>query len=293
MRGTQRVGSLLRLFLGAAFLCLAWVLLSSTQADAAERPAPVELIASVAEPVTGSVAVAAPAPVREDPVAVVADTTKPVVAPVVEQLRATTTATVDAGAAGLKDVAAAVPVLEAPIVAVADDVVALTDAVPVVGRDPLVDVPLPSRPGTPAPVPLPELDVVLPAALSDEPANPGAKQHDSPVVASQLDALRGLVLAAFDADSRDSKAPLVAVGDRTPLVSGAPQPSELPEPWPSPQSPMPPNQSVPSPGGGASSVDLASIGPAIVLPSPTTWGRTSSDWRVPRGLPDRPGSRPD
>jgi hypothetical protein len=293
MRGTQRVGSLLRLVLSAAFLCVAWVLLSSTQAEAAEHPAPVELIRSVAEPVTGSVAAPAAAPVLEDSAAVVADTAKPVVAPVVEQLRATTTATVDTGAAGLKVVAAAVPVLEAPIVAVADEAVALTDTIPVVGRDPLVDVPLPSQPGTPVPVPLPELDVLLPATSSEDPANPVAEQDDAPIVAPPVDALRGLVLAAFDADSRDSEAPHVAVGERTPLVSGAPQPSQLPEPWPSPHSPMPPAQSAPSPGGGASSGDLASIGPAVVLPSPPTWDRTSSDWRVPRGLPVRPGSRPD
>lgn len=295
MRGTQRVGSLLRLFLSAVFLCIAWVLLSSTQADAAERPAPVELVASVAEPVTGSVAVAAPthAPVLKSSVAVVAGTAEPVVAHVVEQLRASTAATVDAGAARLKVVAAAVPVLEAPVEAVADDVVTLTDAVPVVGRDPLVDVPLPSQPGTPAPVPIPELDVLLAVTSSDEPAKPVAEQHGSPPSATPVDALRGLSSAAFDVDARDSEAPSVGIGGRTPLVSGAPQPSELPAPPPSPQSPMPPSQSVPSPGGGASCADLASIGPAVVLPRPTTWACTSSDWRVPRGLPDQPGSRPD
>ena len=161
MRGTQRVGSLLRLFLSAAFLCLAWVLLSSTQADAAEGPAPVELVVSGAEPVSDSVADATPVPAVASgaaaaathlatailkPVAAVVETSEPLVAPVVEKVRATTSASVDAGAAGIKAVAAAVPVLQAPVVVVADDVVAVADALPVVGRDPLVDVPLSGRP---------------------------------------------------------------------------------------------------------------------------------------------------
>ena len=292
MRGTQRVGSLLRLFLSAAFLCLAWVLLSSTQADAAERPAPIDLIATASAPVAESAA-AAHAPVLEESVAVLSGRAAPIVAPVVEQLRTTTAASVDGGATGLKTLAAAVPLLEAPVVAVADDVVALADAVPVVGRNPVVDVPLSGRPSTPVPVQLPEVDVLVPTEVSDQPAKSVAEQHDSRSSVTEVAAPRGLVLAALDSDLRRVGAPSVHVNEQTPLRSDAPEPSGLPEPWPAPQSPMSPTQSVPSPGGGASSGDLASMGPAVVLPSPTTRGSSSADWRVPRGLPDRPGSRPD
>ncbi len=42
MRGTQRVGSLVRLLLCAGFLCVAWVVLSSSQAQAAERVDPID-----------------------------------------------------------------------------------------------------------------------------------------------------------------------------------------------------------------------------------------------------------
>ena len=293
MRGTQRVGSLLRLFLGAAFVCLAWVLLSSTQADAAERPAPVELIASVAEPVTGSVAVAAPAPVREDPVAAVADTTKPVVAPVVEQLRRRRRRRSTPPRLGSRT-----------------------------SPQPSLCSKRPSWPSRttwwPWPTPSPWWVVIplstcrcragsehlrLSRSLSWTSSCPRLcptnlrilVQNNTIRPSWRLSSTRcgGWSWQPSTRTREIAKHHSCAVGDRAPLVSGAPQPSELPEPWPSPQSPMPPTQSVPSPGGGASSVDLASAGPAIVLPSPTTWGRTSSDWRVPRGLPDRPGSRPD
>src|SRR6476661_5510139 len=40
MQGTSHVRSLVRLFIGAVLLCLAWVVLTSGQASAAERSAP-------------------------------------------------------------------------------------------------------------------------------------------------------------------------------------------------------------------------------------------------------------
>lgn len=300
MRGTQRVSSLLRLILSAAFLCAAWVLLSSTQAEAAERPAPVEVIGSVVAPVSNSVAGTAPVPavapstaaVLKDPVAAVSRKPAPLVAPVVEELRVTAAASVDAGAAGLKTVAAAVPVLEAPVVVVADEVVALADALPLVGRDPLVTLPLPRLPGAPLPDPLAELDLV-PVDTSEKPAGSVAKRQDSSSLAAPVIDRHGLALATFDPDVRRAGTGSWPVAERTPRGTGVPDPSGLPGPWPSPQSPMPPTQSVPSPGGGASSGDLASIDPAIALPSPTMWACGTSDWRIPRGLLARPGSRPD
>ncbi|TPG18229.1 hypothetical protein [Pedococcus bigeumensis] len=308
MRGTQRVGSLLRLFLSVAFLCLAWVLLSSTQADAAEGPAPVELVVSVAEPVTAPVAQTAAVPVAasgdaatsrlatavlKEPVAAVAQTTEPLVAPVVKQARATTAASVGAGAASLKAVAAAVPVLEAPVVVVVvDDVVTVADALPVVGRAPLVDVPLPGRPSVPTPVELPDPDVLVPEVASEHPANSLEPQSDSLSLPGQVTTSRGLDRAAFEVNGRRTGKPSVRANAGTPLGSGVPEPS-LPTPLPAPESPVPPTQSALTPSGGASSGDVASIDPAVVLPSSATRGSRSSDWRVPRGVPERPGSRPD
>jgi hypothetical protein len=309
MRGTQRVGSLLRLFLSAAFLCLAWVLLSSTQADAAERPAPVELVASLAEPVSASLAKTTPVPVAasgaavatshvaaavlKEPVAAVAATSEPLVAPVVQQVRATTAASVDAGGAGVKAVAESVPLLEAPVVAVVDDVVAVADALPVVGRDPLVDAPLPGRPSVPTPVELPGPDVLVPEMAIESPSKSVEPQQGLLPASVSAVTIRGIDLAAFEAAARGGGMPSVHAKAGTPLGSAVPEPSELPAPRTGPESPMPPTQSAPTPGGAASSGDLASIDPAVVLPSLTTWGLRSSDWRIPRGLPERPGSRPD
>jgi hypothetical protein len=292
MRGTQRVGGLLRLFFGAAFVCAAWVLLSSTQADAAERPAPVELVVSVGEPTATSVATASPAraPGPKEPVAVVSGSAEPLGASVVEQLRTTTAAGVDVGAAGLKAVTATVPVLEATLVAVADEVVALVDAVPVVGRDAVVEVPLLGRPGTSVPAPLPETDGLVSETVADTVAKSVAKQQGPPSSTAVGVAQRGLALAAFDSDVRRTGMRSGPVSEPTPWGSGSP---ELPEPWPAPQSPMPPTQSAPSPGGGASSGDPASIDPVFLLPNPTAWGSSSANWRVPRGLPAQPGLRPD
>jgi hypothetical protein len=288
MRGTQRVGSLLRLFLCAAFLCLAWVLFSSAHAEAAERPAPAKLVATVAKPITAptSVAAAARAPAHlpgralgHPGAAAVGSSGSPAV-PVVEQLRVATAASVDAGVDELKAVAAAVPFLEAPVVVVADAVVTVADALPVVGRDPLVGLPLPGLSAAP-----------LGEAVTSH-ADPLAT-HVKPLAGAPAALVpRGLTVASFDSDLSHGVRPgAVTVGMTT--RSAAPEPSDWPEPFPAPQSPMPPLNSVPNPGGGPSSGDLASIGHAIVLPRLTLWGSSSSDWRVPRGLPAQPGSRPD
>src|SRR4051812_23633282 len=42
MQGTWHVRSLVRLFIGAVLLCLAWLVLTSGTASAAERPAPAQ-----------------------------------------------------------------------------------------------------------------------------------------------------------------------------------------------------------------------------------------------------------
>lgn len=265
MRGTQRVGSLLRLFFGAAFLCLVWVLFSAAQADAAERPAP----ATPARPAT--------------PAALVASVAKPVKTPATE--------TVDAAAQSLKAVAAAVPSLEAPVVVVADAVVTVADSVPVVGRDPLVDVPLPDPSEAPLPVKLPELGA-LDQATDHRSADSPATQRNQPPEATLSTVSRRLARASFDADVSSTGRRAAAAVNTSPR-SAAPEPADAPEPFPFPQSPMPPTNSVPNPGGGASSADVASIGPAIALPRLTLSGSSSSDWRVPRGLSAQPGSRPD
>ena len=276
MRGTQRVGSLLRLFVCGAFLCLAWVLFSSAQAHAAEHPAPVGPVASMAEQGRAHASSVAAVRASAHPIgralghSVVAVRGKPnsPALPVVEQLRETTAAGVDAGAQELKALAAAVPVLEAPAVVVADAVVAVADALPVVGNHPLGDVPLPG------------------------PTDSSATQGNPLPEVTTANAPRGLVRASFDADvSRNDLRSAAGVG-RSPR-SAAPEPADAPEPLPAPRSPMPPSHSVPNPGGGASSDDVASIGPAFVLPLLTLWGSRFSDWRVPGGLPAQPGSRPD
>ena len=259
MRGTGSISSVLRLFVCAAFLCLAWVLFSSVRADAAERPAPASaaaLIASVEKPVS------------------------------------TTSDRVDAAAQSLKAVGAAVPALEAPVVVVADAVVTVSDTVPVVGRDPLVDVPLPDLSKAPLPKKLPVFHVPDPE-VAIQAADSPATQGNRPSPTRPATVPRGLALASFDSKTTGTgvRSAIVAIG-ATPLSTG-PEPSEPPGPFPAPQSPMPPTSSAPNPGGGTSSEELASIDSAIVLPAFTPRGSSASDWRAPRGLPAQPGSRPD
>jgi hypothetical protein len=255
MRGTGRIGSLLRLFVCAAFLCLAWVLFSSANAEAAERPAPSAVVASAADPL--------PAPVSE---------------------------TVDAATDSLQPVAEAVPALHAPVAVVADAAMAVLDEAAVVGRDPLAIVPLPDPSEVPLPVKLPEPGAPDPQDLNDRAADSPATQGDSPPSADVEVVPRGLTLASFDSAAARSVVRCAAGPEAVASRAPTPEPTPVPGPLSTPQAPMPPTSSVS--GGGASSGDLASLGETNVLPHPTLSRSSHSGWRVPRGLPDRPGSRP-
>ena len=308
MRGTQRVGSLLRLFLCAAFLCLAWVLLTSSRADAAERPAPVSSVGSAVEPVKASVpagaaakavavqsrtaTVPSPRPALRASVAAALPTSK-ALAPVVDRLRAKPAAGVDAGADGLTSLGAAVPLVEAPVAAVADAAVTLTDAVPVVGRHPLVDTRLPDVPIVPLAGTITGVDASEPGELVGGHAKPGAGHGNASTGAVTAVVPRGLALASFESNVPGSGVEATVVPDRRPSAAQAPQPSGLPEPLPSPQSPMPPAHPTLGGGGGGATGEVAAVGHAIVLLSPGSWSSSLADWRVPRGPSAQPGLRPD
>ena len=349
----MHVRSLVRLFIGAALLCLAWVVLTSGQASAAERPATSQprsdlgrtlplvdrdglasVLGSVlgkpsapvdrpadhpakahndgAQPKAGATSKAkasgekrsptrpsatktsATKPVREvgaadqamAPVAALSDSVDEALraAPVLDVVGSTARSTVDTGLALVTDVgeiAGSAPVVGEPLGRVTDAVVDLVQSLPpVVVPSPIV--PLPIGDGTPTPVvPLPGVTEAV--ATERDPAT--ARTDLRPGVSRDLHPFltRGGFTPATDGAPVQTREP-VGLGGR-----GAPS-----GPWaPLDSSPALPSQ--PSPGGGAAqgAGDPATASPSVALPNPSLFGRSSADWRVPRGLPAHPGTRPD
>lgn len=333
MQGTWHVRSLIRLFIGAALLCLAWLVLTSGHASAAERPAPAQPLSDLSrtlplvdraglETVLGSVlgkpsapterpADRSPQTVKSDAAptrkpmakkpsaAKTSDTKHPVskavlattideavrqVVPVLEQVDTSARSTVDTGLALVTDVAdaaAELPLAGRPFDQVTDAVVALVRTLPVVDvPSPIVPLPIGDRTPTDV-VPIP-----VPGSLDAVPTAPDALRAtlDDAIAAARSGAAWPEDAGLSRAGSSDrTVAHAAPAGDRGPTAPGAPFES----------APALPGQ--PSPTGGASSStgDQAVAAVGLVLPNPSMFGRSSADWRVPRGLPAQPGTRPD
>ena len=337
MQGTTHVRSLVRLFIGAALLCLAWVVLTSGQASAAERPtashprsdrvrslplidrtgletvlgsalgkssAPAER--SAAHPAKSSKAATSHAshetetanemrsgattsttPTSTPPTSTVPTSTAPTsatIAPVLDLVGATTRSTVDTGLTLVTDVgevAGSLPVAGEALGSVTDTVVTLVQSLPaVVVPSPIV--PLPIGDGTPA------QGVRLPGATEAV-----AAERDPSMARADL----------RRPHPRDRQTSLTEDG-LTPGRHGPPVQVEVPAgpsrpgvpsgPWaPFDSSPALPSQ--PSSTGGAAQGggDHATASVSLELPNPSLFGRSSADWRVPRGLPAHPGTQPD
>jgi hypothetical protein len=333
MQGTWHVRSLIRLFIGAALLCLAWVVLTSGQASAAERPAPTQPVSQLVgglplvdtdglQGVLGSLVEKAPVPAERpadtaprtttsgsatkaksaaqkrsgattsaprrstpEPVA-----TNPVdevvrqVVPVLEQVDTAALATVDSGLALVTDVADAtteLPLAGQPVSQLTDAVVGLVRTLPVVGV-PAPIVPLPVGDGTPTdvlPVPVPGLletlpsapPVLLPAAADSLVTPRGGSQPVAVSGVARAESPTRTVTQAAPSDGRRPSAPGALVD------------------------PVPALPSQPSPTGGTTqgAGDPATVSTVLALPNPSFFGRSGADWRVPRGLPAHPGTRPD
>jgi hypothetical protein len=333
MQGTMHVRSLVRLFIGAALLCLAWVVLTSGHASAAERPAPSQALSGVAvalpdlagvlpvldgdgvEDVLGDVLGTSSASGRRPathpakptarhtppkakanekrsgtttyiarraavptPVAPISSS----VVPVVDLVGTTTRSTLDTGLGVVTEVAAvsgSVPVIGGPLEQVTDAVVSLVRALPE-GVDPLPVVSLPVGDGTPTGVqPRPEPAPEVAAARGPLTAE-AADTNDFRGRATTTNV--GLTPTRHQVSDR-AESSTVPSGPGVPADLGAPLDS----------APALPGQ--PSPTGGAAqgAGDPATASAPVVLPAPSLFGRSSADWRVPRGLPAQPGTRPD
>ena len=312
MRGRQGIGGLMRLLLCAGFLCLAWVVLSSSQADAAERPDPVgPILGAVTDlasrPHTTSASPASepeagrsrPGLTRESAaparaVRKLADrhVGEPLATPsqAVDQLRATTNSAVDHGASLLTQVDAVVPNLEQPVSDVADQVEAVLGVVPILGDDPVISVPWPSVPAAPVPA-VDLLGADAEAAVSGNAAKTLALHHDR----FPSDAFVGPLGRWMDAVTDPgpaSRDPLAAAAKVR--ATGHSSPSDAPGPFPSPlSSPLPAGNTVPNQGGGSGQAEFASVDPTAVLPEPTMGAFSPYDWRLPVGPPGNPGTQPD
>ena len=343
MQGTSHVRSLVRLFIGAVLLWLAWMVLTSGQASAAERsdisaplsergrslplgvdtegletvlgtalgkdsgsdpqPAGGAARPAKAHPVTPSAPSAksswrkspAASPVDEKASAatpsaaaslvVAVDEVESHFAPVVEVVEVTVRPTVDNGLAlvsDVSDIAAEVPVVGGPVAHVSDAVVALVPDLPLVGG-PLPIVPLPIGDGTPTGVVTDVVPGVVEVVGAVRP--PALSLGDTTVpVRTSLVSLGDLGAAPLrDATSAQAVLRATQRGPGEPAGPGAPRGS----------TPVLPNQ--PSPTGGATqgAGDPAMASPGVVLPNLQPFGRSRADRRVPRGLPDHPGTRPD
>jgi hypothetical protein len=348
MQGTMHVRSLIRLFIGAVLLCLAWLVLTSGSASAAERPGPARPLAGLGrtfplvddhglEPLLDGV-LGRPAHPSERPsdraarrakshaaakaasaqklsgtgtsttrkVASKSSTNAPSAAriatsgavlkgavdevsrrvdPVVEDVELTVRSTTDATLTVVTDVtavAAAVPVAGDPVVQVTDAVVALVQGLPVLGI-PSPIVPLPIGGGVPSDaVPIPGITEAV--AAERDPSTPSG-EISTTVVRGRPAWLTQDGAAPPSRDGAWARAGAPAA----PRGHGVPR-----GPWsPLGPSPLLPNQPSPAGGTAPSAGDPAVAGAAVVLPSSRMFGRSSADWRVPRGLPAHPGTRPD
>lgn len=300
MQGTSHVRSLIRLFIGAALLCVAWLVLTSERASAAERPAPSKHRSDLArtlpladrhglEAVLGDV-VGPPSPPARRVAAPVAVLTASVddlarqVAPVLDQVTTASGPTVDAGltlVADAPEVAGSLPVAGEPLVRVTDAVVALVHDFPVLGvPSPVVPLPIGDRTPTEV-VPVPGRTESV--ATERDPSMVGADSRTTAFGGRQ-----GLLAGDWFGPPRHQ----VSERPGTPAAPGGL--GEPAGPWaPRDSSPALPSQPSPTGGSAQGSGDPATASASLVLPNPSLFGRSSADWRVPRGLPAHPGTRPD
>lgn len=197
-----------------------------------------------------------------------------------------TRTTVDSGVTLVSDVsqvAGGVPLVGQHVVTVVGSVVSLAEELPVVGGLSSI-VPLPIGGGTPTDVvPLTAITGALgvdggiprtggagsTAASSDRPGWPGGR------------AFTGSSGSELRSSDEVAVAPV--------RNQGGPR-----GPWaPVDSTPVVPTQPAPTGGTAQGAGDPATTTASVVLPHPSTFGRSSADWRVPRGLPAHPGTRPD
>jgi hypothetical protein len=294
MQGTRHVRSLFRLLFGAVLLCIAWIVLSSPHADAAERPAPpaVERSGSAAglgsaltELTDTTTRAVEPAAREVEPAArpVVQPVPDRVVVPTVKKVADATAQTTDAVAAVSSRLGSTVPVLQEPVSQVTDDMLDAVEALPVVGREPILTAPLPGSVSLP-PV-APPADVPVPSM--------NGTQSPTSTVGAQRDVPRFNVGCSFAANAYGAGA---RPWDRQVLVSPRPSagPPGGPTPWaPGQPSSTPPVLPTPATGGGAAQVDWACLGHGIALPRGPSMTAEAADWRTPRSPSTLPGTRPD
>jgi len=245
-------------------------------------------LASVAEPVL-------------KPLATTPRALEPVVSTTTRSVRTVVDGTVDAVDSTIEPV----PVL-GPVVRDATDLLdGVVDALPVVGAEPLVELPLPGLPSTSGPSPSSPAGSVSP---SSEPAVTGAEpvpsgaDHVSDRSSAPNRSFRSAAAGTSAAVSAQPSAggllgPAAAPAPRT--TSAAPEgslPSE-PMPWPT-ESPLP---AVPAPAQSSASSAGQSQGPDVQadVSFVTLWGAAGSvtiaatEQPAPGALNAQPGLRPD
>ena len=197
----------------------------------------------------------------------------------------TARSTVDAGlvlATAATDVVATLPTVGEPVAQVVDGIVAVVGSLPPVGV-PSPIVPLPVGGETPMPAFPPRGDTVVPAG--PDPRGPSAADLLGHAAGNR--ALSTLLVGATPSSDGPSAR---ATGRGGHDGKGAPL-----GPWTLlDTAPAVPAQPSPSSSGAAQATgDPATTTLSLVLPNPSLFGRSSADWRVPRGLPAHPGTRPD
>lgn len=324
----MHVRSLIRLLIGAALLCLAWMVLTSGQASAAERSGPSDPRFDVAralplvgserlEEVLGGVLGTSPGlggeperhttnqTTRHTPVkakaaekrsgakkstrsssAVTTSAGSPAttVAPVIDLVGNTARSTLDTGLDTVTEVVAlpgSVPVLGETVGQVTDVVMTVLRTLPEAVTA-VPDVPRPIGDGTPSEVLPPAGPTHEVAAARDPLTAEAAGAHDSPVRVSTTD----VALTPTRHELSDRAGAVTVPTGRGPGV-----PADLGTPLDS--SPALPSQPTPTGGAAPGAGDPATASATVVLPAPSLFGRSSADWRVPRGLPAQPGTRPD
>ncbi|WP_091781843.1 hypothetical protein [Pedococcus dokdonensis] len=311
--------SLIRLFIGAVLLCLAWLVLTSGQASATERPEPARplgglgkavplvdgsgldsivggLLPKSSEPgerperaTAGSAAASTKAAKarHEKRSQKTSSTIRPSLAQPVEQAVGTVRSTVDTGLSlveDVTDVTASVPVVGAPVVDITNAVDTLVRSLPVLGEpSPIVPLPI-------GDVIVPDRPIVpaTPAAPVTDPVA-GEADHRIPRAAEATPG-GAAALAGTPAATTSRSAALAPVASS--VGPGSPPLPTLPL---SPRDALPAPPTQPSPGGasGAGAADQAAATEALSISIRTTSSRTGADWRLPCGPCEQPGTRPD
>lgn len=315
MQGTSHVRSLIRLFIGAVLLCLAWLVLTSGQASAAERPAPAQPLADLGKAVplvdgsgldslVGGLLPKPSEPVERPtrPSPSAADKAKhhasrqpekrshttqskpqPRLTRPVEEVADTVRSTVDTGLTLVGDVAAItrdVPVVGAPVVGITDAVDSVVGSLPVLGESSPV-VPLPIGGGIVSDEP-----GLATAPVTEPVAGEAVRQTREAVPVTPAE--RAMAHEAPAAAPERAVAPVRVVGSTRPdapsLPAGPGAPLDA--------LPAPPTQ--PSPGGsGPGALDPVTTSQHLPLAELISSVRLDADWRLPCGPCAQPGTRPD